>query len=171
MIPAIKTLPNKKLIGKRLTMSLINDKTPELWRIFMPRRKEIKNSLTSDLFCLQMYNQSFDGNQFNPDMLFGKWAAVEVLNFDMIPEDMETYTLTGGLYAVFIHKGAANTGAETFNYIFSTWLPASEYVLDNRPHFEIWEKNIKTTIRTRKKKFGFPLNSNYRLYYLQFKIF
>ena len=143
MIPTIQTLPEKKLIGKKLTMSFSNDKTPELWRSFMPRRKEIENNLTIDLFCLQMYDEAFDGKYFNPTMLFEKWAAVEVTNFDVVPEGMETYTLTGGLYAVFIHKGAASTGAKTFNYIFETWLPASGYILDKRPQFEILGEKYK----------------------------
>ena len=34
----IKTIPQKKLIGKRLTMSFANNRTAELWRSFMPRR-------------------------------------------------------------------------------------------------------------------------------------
>jgi len=55
-------------------------------------------------------------------------------------DGMESYTLTGGLYAVFIHKGAASTGPKTFKYIFGTWLPNSDFILDNRPHFEILGK-------------------------------
>ena len=101
-------------------MSFSNDKTPELWRSFMPKRKKIKNNLNIDLFCLQIYGEAFDGKYFNPDMLFEKWAAVEVTNFDAVPDGMETYTLTGGLYTVFIHKGAASTGPKTFSYIFET---------------------------------------------------
>jgi AraC family transcriptional regulator len=50
---------------------------------------------------------------------------------------METVVLKGGLYAVFQHKGGPATGFKTFSYIFGTWLPASDYVLDARPHFEL----------------------------------
>jgi hypothetical protein len=56
MEPRIETLPEKKLIGKRMTMSLANNKTGELWRNFMPRRREIQNNLTSELFSMQVYN-------------------------------------------------------------------------------------------------------------------
>jgi AraC family transcriptional regulator len=75
--------------------------------------------------------------KFNPYALFEKWAAIEVPDFEIIPVEMETFVLTGGLYAVFVHKGAASTGPETFRYIFGTWLPNSGYSLGNRPHFEI----------------------------------
>lgn len=134
--PVIKTLPEKKLIGKRLTMSLSVNKTAQLWQSFMPRRKEIKNNIGTALYSLQTYDPEYFIN-FNPDNEFEKWAAIEVTDFDIVPYDMESFTLMGGLYAVFLHKGAASTGPRTFQYIFGTWLPQSEYALDNRPHFEI----------------------------------
>ena len=134
MEPRIETLPEKKLIGKRMTMSLSNNKTGELWRSFMPRRREIQNSLTSELFSMQVYNRPLDLGNMNQE--FEKWAAVEVADFDAIPDGMETFVLTGGLHAVFHHKGSS-TDTGIFQYIFGTWLPGSNYVLDNRPHFEI----------------------------------
>jgi AraC family transcriptional regulator len=45
--------------------------------------------------------------------------------------------LLGGQYAVFILKGDATTFYKTAQYIYGEWLPKSEYVLDNRPHFEV----------------------------------
>ena len=143
MEPRIETIYEKKLVGKRIRMSLSNNKTFELWHNFMPRRKEIKNSKTTDLFSLQLYDKCFDLNNFNQDAEFEKWAAVEVSDFDTIPDEMETYILKGGLYAVFQHKGAASTGPKRFQYIFGTWLPGSDYSLDSRAHFEILGKKYK----------------------------
>jgi AraC family transcriptional regulator len=137
MEPRIEILTEKKLVGKRIRMTLSNNKTAVLWRDFMQRRKEIRNNVSSDLFSMQVYDPSLDFEKFNSDTLFEKWAAVEVPDFNNIPAEMETFTLTGGLYAVFIHKGAASSGPATFQYIFGTWLPGSQYSLDNRPHFEI----------------------------------
>ena len=137
MDPRIETLPEKKLIGKSLSMSLSNNRTFELWHSFMPKRKEIKNSLSSDLFSLQVYPDSYSFKQFNYNAEFEKWAASEVVDFSEIPEGMKTLNLEGGLYAVFIHRGPAAEGEKTFKYIFTSWLPNSEYELDNRVHFEI----------------------------------
>jgi AraC family transcriptional regulator len=131
----IVTLSEKKLIGKHLTMSLSQNKTGQLWGSFMPRRKEIHNTVGKDLYSMQIYGAAHFQN-FSPDTQFEKWAAVEVSSFDSIPPEMESYTLSGGLYAVFIHKGSS-TDTRTFQYIFGTWLPASEFALDNRPHFEL----------------------------------
>jgi AraC family transcriptional regulator len=50
---------------------------------------------------------------------------------------MESYSLPGGQYAVFIHNGPASAAPKTMQHIFGTWLPASEYELDSREHFEI----------------------------------
>jgi AraC family transcriptional regulator len=109
----------------------------------MPRRKEIRNKLNAELISVEIYDQNLDFKDFNPNTVFEKWAAVEVLAFEEIPENMETLTLTGGLYAVFLYKGAANECASTFRYIFGTWLPASGYSLDNRPHFEVMGEKYK----------------------------
>lgn len=136
MDPVIKILPEKKLAGKRTRMTLAENRTPELWKSFMTRRKEIGNALTTELFSLQVYDTT-DFSSFNEHTPFEKWAAVEVADFDSVPEGMETFTLPGGLYAVFIHKGAAETFSKTFRYIFGEWLPAADYLLDHRPHFEI----------------------------------
>ena len=134
MQPRIETLVEKKLIGKRMTMSLSNNKTGELWRSFMPRRREIGNNLNSDLFSMQVYDRPVDFGNLNQE--FEKWAAVEVPDFDTVPDGMETFTLKGGLYAIFHYKGSSMDTA-IFQFIFETWLPNSKYILDDRPHFEI----------------------------------
>lgn len=134
--PEIKTLTEKKLVGKRMLMSFSNNSTGDLWRSFMPRRKEIKSNSGTDLFSLQIYAPAFF-DDYNPDAVFEKWAAVEVTSFNTIPAGMETFILGSGLYALFLYKGAASAAASTFRYIFEAWLPASGYQLDDRPHFEI----------------------------------
>ena len=63
--------------------------------------------------------------------------------FENIPAGMNPFLLKGGLYAVFVHRGPASSGEKTFRYIFGIWLPASEYVIDDRPHFEILGEKYK----------------------------
>lgn len=138
----IETLREKKLVGKRMRMTLSNNTTHELWRSFMPKRKEIKNYVTNDLISMQVY-KCFDFKDFSLKTEFEKWAAIEVADFDSVPDDMETFTLAGGLYAIFIHKGDSNTFSKTFPYLFSTVLPTSNYAVDDRPHFEILGEKYK----------------------------
>lgn len=134
MQPRIETLKEKKLIGKRLKMSLINNRTFDLWRSFMPERMKIKNRLSNDLISMRVYDGALQLEEINRQ--FEKWAAAEVSNFDNIPAGMETFVLPGGLYAVFDYKGL-NTDNSIFIYIFKEWLPNSKYILDERPHFEV----------------------------------
>jgi AraC family transcriptional regulator len=138
----IEQLKEKKLIGKRLTMSFANNLTGMLWSSFMPRRNEIKNTSNHDLISMQLYAPGFFEN-FNANTEFEKWAAVEVDSFQDIPQGMETFILPAGLYAVFNYKGDASTAEAAFRYIFEKWIPNEVYDLDNRPHFEILGEKFK----------------------------
>ncbi|HMG91209.1 MAG TPA: GyrI-like domain-containing protein [Chryseolinea sp.] len=142
MTPRIEMLGELKLVGQRMTMSLSANKTRELWQNFMRRRKEIPNTIGTNLYSIQLYDDLYF-KTFSPHSTFEKLAAVEVTNFDAVPPEMEAFTMPSGLYAVFLHKGAAATGQASFNYIFSTWFPDSEYSLDNRPHFEVLGEKYK----------------------------
>ncbi len=136
----IEILSEKKLIGQRMKMSFEENKTFELWRSFMSRRYEIKNNLTTDLFSMQVYDDVAYFQSFNPSAIFEKWAAIEVSDFENIPEGMESYVLTGGKYAIFQQKGHSTA---IFQYIFASWLPNSGYELDNREHFELLGEKYK----------------------------
>jgi AraC family transcriptional regulator len=133
----IETLPFKKLVGYSLEMSLSRDKTLELWQKFMPRRKAIANTIGTDLYCATNYQPALDIENFNANTIFTKWAAIEISAMAEIPEGMQVLNLNKGLYAVFIHKGLTKDFTSLLAYIFEKWLPASDYRLDHRPHFEI----------------------------------
>jgi AraC family transcriptional regulator len=134
MEPRIEMLAEKKLVGTRVTMSLADNKTRNLWQTFMPRRNEVRHVIAGGMISMQVYNGPLRLGDLHQQ--FEKWAALEVLNFDDVPQNMDIYILSGGLYAVFHYKGLS-TDNSIFIYIFGTWLPNSKYVLDERPHFEI----------------------------------
>jgi AraC family transcriptional regulator len=158
MKPRIEALGEKKLIGIRMNMSLTENRTAELWQGFMSRRKEIKNSIGTDLYSVQVYEDTYFSN-FSPSADFEKWATSEVKDFETVPDGMETLVLTGGLYAVFLYKGAASTAPETFQHIFGKWLPDSEYALDNKPHFEILGKKYKNGDPTSEEEIWIPIKA------------
>lgn len=135
--PRIEEVSEKKLIGNRLVMSLSEDRTKELWQGFMSRRKEIGNSINTDLISMQVYDRLLSFSEFNDTTQFEKWAVVEVKDYKVLPKGMESYTLLGGLYAVFIHKGLPSAFPKTAQYIYGVWLPHSDYELDHREHFEV----------------------------------
>jgi AraC family transcriptional regulator len=155
MTPRIKKLNEKKLIGKRLSMSLAENKTGDLWKSFIPRRREIVNNLTNDMISMQVYKSTHFAD-FKPTNQFEKWATVEVANFDNVPNGMETFILTDGLYAVFDYKGLS-TDNGIFQYIFGTWLPTSDYDLDDRPHFEVLGDKYKNNDPTSEEEIWIPI--------------
>lgn len=144
MTPEIKTFPETKFVGYRMTMSMAYNKTAELWRSFGPRRSEITNTIGTELYSLQVMPEGYFSN-FNPATEFEKWAVVPVTDTENIPNGMETITVPEGLYAVFHYKGLPSEGAKFFQYIFAEWLPQSGYVVDNRPHFEILGEKYSNT--------------------------
>lgn len=153
----IESLSEKKLIGKRITMTLSNNKTGELWKSFMQRRKEIKNKLTEEFYSMQVYDPSFNFEKFEPNITFEKWAAIEVSNFEEIPDGMESFVVPSGIYSVFIHRGPASSAPETFMYIFGVWLPNSEYEIDDRPHFEILGEKYKNEDPSSEEEVWIPI--------------
>jgi AraC family transcriptional regulator len=142
MGPRIEVIAEKKLIGRSMTMSLAVNRTGELWRDFMSRKRGIKNIIGNVLYSIQVYDPSYF-TLFDPRTTFLKWAAVETAAVNEVPDEMEAFTLPCGTYAVFIYKGPASAGSHFFQYIFSTWLPSSGYMLDDRPHFEILGEKYK----------------------------
>jgi AraC family transcriptional regulator len=157
--PTIQTLPQKKLVGKSMRMSLLQNTTPQLWKSFMQERKNIQNAVGTDLYSLQVYDDFYFQN-FSPQTEFTKYALAEVSNFDMIPEHMEAFTLESGLYAVFIYQGLPQDFQEAFQYIFYTWLPNSEYTIDHRPHFEVLGATYNPTHKESEEEVWIPIKTN-----------
>lgn len=142
MTANIITINEKKLVGKRLTMSYANYTIGQLWGSFMPRRKEITNSLSNDLISLVVYKPNHFAD-YKPTNEFDRWATVEVSDFVNVPDEMDTFVLSSGLYAVFHYIGSSINIASFYQNIFTVWLPNSEYVIDDRPHFEVLGEKYK----------------------------
>ena len=155
--PRIETIRELKLIGKRIVTSIANNQTFQLWSSFMPRRKEIKNQCTNNLFSVQVYPPSFDFTFAELSVPFEKWATVEVDSFDTVPDGMESFILQGGLYAVWDYRGL-NNDTKIFEHIYGEWLPNSTtYCLDNRPHFEILGEKYKNNHPDSEEEIWIPI--------------
>lgn len=135
MQPRIEILEEKKLIGMSATMSVLENKTGQLWATFGPQIKNIRTRINTNKISLQVYPTSYF-KEFNPAAKFEKWALVEVSDFDTIPVGLKTFTIGTGMYAVFHYKGSS-ADAAIFQYIYGQWIPNSEFTLDERPHFEV----------------------------------
>ena len=157
MEPRIEMLSEKKLVGKSIKMSLENNKTTQLWKSFMSNRQSINNIVNSDLYSIQIYDNTLNFKGFNLATKFDKWAAIEVDSFDLIPNGMKAYSLKSGLYAVFVHKGPTSEFQKTFQYIFGQWLPFSDYILDKRAHFELLGEKYKNNSPDSEEEVWIPI--------------
>jgi len=159
MKPEIKIIKEKKFIGQKVEMSFAKNRTQELWKKFGPRKKEIKNVIGIELYSIELYPESFFDN-FNPTITFQKWAAVEVSNYDQIPEDMDKLSSPEGLYAIFLYKGLASEGHKFYQYIFKDWIPKSDYVLDDRPHFAVMGEKYKNNEPNSEEEIWIPIKKS-----------
>lgn len=153
--PIIKTSHERKLIGMHMNLSLANHNVSALWQRFMPHLAAIQHKKNSELISVTNYPTDFF-NAFDIQKSFEKWAAVEVSDFTNVLENMETIVIQSGLYAVFLYKGSSANNT-IFQYIFGTWLPQSEYQLDQRPHFEILGDKYKNNDPNSEEELWIPV--------------
>lgn len=76
-------------------------------------------------------------------------------------DNLEKKTISGGQYAMFIHKGPYENFPDTYAAIFNKWLPDSHYQLaDDKPCFEIYLNRDprKTKPENLKTEIYIPLN-------------
>lgn len=156
--PRIENLPQTQLVGKYVTMSMANNRTGELWRSFMPERMLISNIVDENLYSVELYPNVQFFASFNPTAEFQKWAAVKVIDDSDMPESMESLLLPEGLYAVFPFKGTPADVPQFMQYVFGTWMPASDYKLDDRPHFALMGEKYKNNDPDSEEEFWIPIS-------------
>ena len=159
--PKIINIKDRKLIGSSIQTYLAENKTLELWQGFRPQVKAINNRANTDFYSIQVYGKDFGKQPFTPKTCFEKWAAVEVSDFENIPKSLETFTIAGGDYAIFIYKGTPQEFHKMASYIYGEWLPKSKYQLDNRPHFEIMTENYNPNDPNSEEEVWIPIKSKF----------
>ncbi len=138
MKPKIIKLKKKMLVGISVKTSLANNNIPQLWNDFMPRIDGITNNQNTGCYEIHQFDSEFKMENFTENMEFEKWAAIEIDNFDYIPEGLKSLIIEGGEYAVFEHKGTMSNIQMSFDYVYGTWLPNSVYKTDKRADFELY---------------------------------
>jgi len=135
--PKIITVDQKLLVGVSIQTSINESGMPRAWSQLMPKKKEIENSIGSNLYSIQRYDAPNSFKEFTLDTKFTYIAGIEVAAHNQIPSGLEALTLDGGMYAIFTHKGTHAQFRNTTRYIHQEWLPKSKYALDHRNHFEV----------------------------------
>lgn len=136
MTPRIEKTAHIKLIGMKVSTTLSTQDPASLWKAFKPRCREITNRSDDDFYAVQVYPKSFP-QAFTPNTPFEKWAAVAVSDSTNVPDGMSALEIPSSTYAVFIHQGPASAIGQTAAKIYGEWLPQSDYILADLPHFEV----------------------------------
>lgn len=158
--PKICHLKSKTLVGISTKMSIFNNKTAQLWGQFGPKIIKVENKCNSDKISLQIYPDNYF-KAFSPTTEFTKWACVEVSSIKNLPENCEQLIVQAGDYAVFNYKGSSQN-TQIFEDIFTKWLPNSEYLIDNRPHFEILGDKYKNNDADSEEEIWIPIKKKIR---------
>lgn len=155
--PRIENLVSKRLIGKYLSMSLTANKTPALFKSFMPMRKQLAAEDDHRTYEVLLYPPDYF-TAFNPNTTFEKWVAVEGQEDQPVSEDMSTLNLPAGLYASFLYRGNS-ADQQIYQYIFREWLPSSGYLLDTRPHFNVLTEKTKLNNPDSEEEIWIPIRT------------
>lgn len=154
MQPEIKQFESTAFVGMRTGMSLVQNKTPELWRGFSSFL--IKNKIqVEEKYSVNLYPETYF-HAFNPNAVFEKWAVISEAHSNSISDELETLTIPSGLYAVFHYVGSS-VDPSIFQYIFNQWLPQSNYQLDHRPHFEVLGSKYKNNDASSEEDIWIPI--------------
>lgn len=151
MNPNIKTCSEIKVIGlsSKIKMNELH-KIVALWKQFMPRKHEIENLASEELIALQIYS---DFNNLEEPLDI--WACAEVVSLEKMPQNMKSFTIPSGKYAVFVHKGM--DASLTYQNIMTKWLPTSGYEIDDRPHFQVMGEKYKNGSLDSEEDFYVPV--------------
>ena len=69
-------------------------------------------------------------------------CAVEVASFDAVPKELGRMRVPAARYAVFLHEGNVATIQQSWQHIFSVWLPRSGLHSGNTPDFEAYDERL-----------------------------
>jgi AraC family transcriptional regulator len=134
-LPRLVHMPQRRMVGVGMAMSLVQPVTGQLWRTLMPLRMAIPGRIDPDRYLLKIYPAGYF-EAFDPQRAFVQWAAYAVEGDGVAPEGLAVLEIPAGLYAVWHYTGSSEDH-RIFQHILGEWLPGSGLVLDDRPHVDV----------------------------------
>ncbi len=131
--PEIRELPEQNVLFVRKTGSYASA-AEEAWSALMgyAHPRQLVNETTQNI------GLSHDDPNITPEDKI-RYDACITITEDVKPEgEIGTQTISGGKYAVFLHTGPYDGISETYNAIFSQWVPTSGESLKDTPCFEVY---------------------------------
>lgn len=131
--PEIRILPERRVLFVRKT-GRYDKAAEEAWSALM-RFAYSRRLLNKETKAVGV---SHDSPEITPEERL-RYDACITIDKDVMPEgEVGVQTIEGGKYAVFLHKGTYEKFGDTYNTIFSGWLPACGEKLRDAPCFEVY---------------------------------
>ncbi len=141
--PEIITLPKRIYVGLKTCYygvesdkNNIAQKIPHLWDQLMPLVSKIPYAQEEFGYGIIESNENTSGE-------LNYYATVGVSDIGNLTDKMTHIVLPEQKYAKFSHKGTLESLDHTVNYIYSTWLPNSEFYYADQPDIEIYGGEFK----------------------------
>ncbi len=131
------------VVGIEGRTNLTDNKIPELWTRFLPRRVEIKKRInTETAYGICKTDPDFNINSITRETEFTALVCVEAGSCSDIPDGMRRYTVSASKYAVFTHKGGLSELHHTYDFIYGTWAQNTDQVLSGINDFERYDERF-----------------------------
>jgi len=141
--PKITEKPEFSVIGCR--QAFIHALSPDannlavigsLWCKFLARADQVPNRIGDEMFGI-IYDRP-ESERAHPHEL-QYIAAVRVSSTAEIPDGMAAWTVPGGMFAVFTHRGRIENIGATVHEIHRVWLPSSQYEHAEMAEVEVYD--------------------------------
>ena len=126
--PQLITRPAFTVVGLLLHTQPMSPEIPALWDKFMPRMGEIPHP------AVERVSYGLMGRFDQATGMFDYMAGNPVTQVDQLPAGMSRWDLTANTYAVL--ETTLTKIGETMDYLYRTWLSASDYYPVDAPSFE-----------------------------------
>ncbi len=141
MEPKIVELEPMTILGMEIRTKDSETAIPQLWEKFIAHFDKIRNSVIKD----RSWGVSYDIVVSDDYIEFTYLAGCEVAATDTIPEGYIIREIPAHKYAMFIHTGPVENIGETYDFIWSKWLPTSQYEYDPSNDMELYDERFNPT--------------------------
>ncbi|HWI65017.1 MAG TPA: AraC family transcriptional regulator [Symbiobacteriaceae bacterium] len=136
--PRIVELPERLIVGMQYVGKNQNGEIPQVWGAFNPRACEVPHRILpaqSIGYCEIIDNPKEEGE-------FSYICGVFVGQIGELPPGMVARTIPAQTYVVFTHEGSADALGKSYEYIWRTWMPASQYEAVMTHDYELYDERF-----------------------------
>ncbi|MDS0526501.1 AraC family transcriptional regulator [Clostridium sp. SHJSY1] len=143
LVPEIVSISQKCIIGMRFETTVMDNKSVVTWEQFNKKLANLDAVYSS--FCryeIFEVGDSCSTNTFNDESYCSVFIGIEIQDGFEIPSGMQMKILCSGKYARFTHTGAVTTLPQTYQYIWGTWFPKSDFEISGYDDFECYTERF-----------------------------